>query len=47
VLRTPAAPSALTGASRPEQIRENVAAMNAAPFSAEELAKIESILSEA
>jgi L-glyceraldehyde 3-phosphate reductase len=36
--------SALIGASRPEQIEENVAALQQAEFSAEELAKIEKIL---
>jgi L-glyceraldehyde 3-phosphate reductase len=36
--------SALIGASRPEQIKENVAALNNPAFSAEELAAIEAIL---
>jgi L-glyceraldehyde 3-phosphate reductase len=44
VLRKPAVTSALIGASRPEQIKENVAAMNAADFSEEELKKIDGIL---
>jgi L-glyceraldehyde 3-phosphate reductase len=36
--------SALIGASRPEQIKENVAALNNAAFSAEELAAIDAIV---
>jgi L-glyceraldehyde 3-phosphate reductase len=44
VLRSPAVTSALIGASRPKQITENVAALNAPAFSAEELARIETIL---
>ena len=44
VLRFPAVTSALIGASRPEQIKENVAALKAAPFTSDELAQIESIL---
>ncbi len=44
VLRHAAVTSALIGASRPEQIKENVAAANAAPFSEEELKTIDGIL---
>ncbi|MBT5449437.1 MAG: L-glyceraldehyde 3-phosphate reductase, partial [Gemmatimonadetes bacterium] len=44
VLRDERVTSALIGASRPEQIEENVAALQQAEFSAEELAKIEKIL---
>ncbi len=44
VLRLPTVTSALIGASRPEQIRENAAALKAAPFSREELEKIEAVL---
>ena len=44
VLRDPVVTSALIGASRPEQIIENVKALDAAPFTAEELAAIEAIL---
>jgi len=44
VLRLPAMTSALIGASRPEQIRQNVAAASAAPLSDEELKEIESVL---
>jgi L-glyceraldehyde 3-phosphate reductase len=44
VLRFPAVTSALIGASRPEQIKENVEALKAAPFTSDELAQIESIL---
>jgi L-glyceraldehyde 3-phosphate reductase len=44
VLRKPAVTSALIGASRPEQIRENVAAMNNAAFSEDELKRIDAIL---
>jgi len=43
-LRDPRVTSALIGASRPEQIEENAAALSAAPLSPEELAKIEAIL---
>jgi L-glyceraldehyde 3-phosphate reductase len=46
VLRFPAVTSALIGASRPEQIKENVAGLKAAPFSSEELQRVEAILSE-
>jgi L-glyceraldehyde 3-phosphate reductase len=45
VLRSPAVTSALIGASRPEQIKENVAAASAAPFGDEELRGIDTILS--
>tara|TARA_R100000027_G_scaffold63770_2_gene56759 strand:+ start:6421 stop:7413 length:993 start_codon:yes stop_codon:yes gene_type:complete len=41
VLRQPAIASALIGASRPEQILENLQAVSAAPFSPEELAQID------
>jgi L-glyceraldehyde 3-phosphate reductase len=44
VLRSPAVTSALTGASRPEQIAENVAAAGSTSFTEEELASIDSIL---
>jgi L-glyceraldehyde 3-phosphate reductase len=44
VLRKPAVTSALIGASRPEQIKENVEAMNVADFSEDELKKIDAIL---
>ena len=44
VLRDERVTSALIGASRPEQIEENVAALQQAEFSAEGLAKIEEIL---
>ncbi len=44
VLRLPGVTSALIGASRPEQIKENVDALKAGPFTSEELAKIETIL---
>ena len=44
VLRDERVTSALIGASRPEQIEENVAALQQADFSAEDLAKIERIL---
>ncbi len=43
-LRLPAVTSALIGASRPEQIKENVASLNRSDFSPEELAKIDSIV---
>ena len=46
ILRQPAVTSALIGASRPEQITENAAAVHAAPFTQEELDKIEAILAE-
>jgi L-glyceraldehyde 3-phosphate reductase len=44
VLRPGAATSALIGASRVEQIEENVRALDAAPFSEEELRRIDQIL---
>ena len=44
VLRLPAVTSALIGASRPEQITENVAAMKNAAFTEGELAAIEAVL---
>ncbi len=44
VLRFPSVTSALIGASSPEQIKENVAAVKAGPFTSDELAQIESIL---
>lgn len=43
-LRDPRVTSALIGASRPEQIRENAGALSAGPFSASELAAIDTIL---
>ena len=47
VLRDPVVTSALIGASRPEQIRENVAALNAPELTEEELEKIGAILNQA
>ena len=44
VLRDPVVTSALIGASRPEQIIENVKALDAAPFTQAELDAIEAIL---
>ena len=44
VLRDPVVTSALVGASRPEQLEENVRAFNAPELSADELAEIELIL---
>ena len=44
VLRLPAVTTALIGASRPEQIKENVAALEKGVFTDEELEKIEAIL---
>ena len=44
VLRDEVVTSALIGASRPSQILENVKALEAAPFTQEELAQIEAIL---
>ena len=44
VLRDPVVTSALIGASRPEQIVENVQALASAPFTQEELAKIDEIV---
>lgn len=46
VLRDEVVTSALIGASRPEQIIENVAALDSAPFTQEELAMIDSILNQ-
>lgn len=43
-LRDPVVTSALIGASRPEQILENLKAFDAAPLSAEEIARIDDIL---
>lgn len=45
VLRDPRVTSALIGASRVSQIEENVAALQAAPLTAEELQRIDAILS--
>lgn len=44
VLRDPRVTSALIGAGRAEQIEENVAALEGAPFSAEELKRIDEVL---
>jgi L-glyceraldehyde 3-phosphate reductase len=44
VLRPGAGTSALIGASRPEQIEQNVRAMDRAEFTAEELREIDRIL---
>ena len=44
VLRDGRVTSALIGASRPEQIRENIKALQFADFSAEELQAIDAIL---
>jgi L-glyceraldehyde 3-phosphate reductase len=44
VLRLPAVTTALIGASRPEQIKENASALNKGPLTEEELAAIEAIL---
>jgi len=41
VLRDPRVTTALIGASRPEQLRENVAALARLDFSAQELAEID------
>lgn len=46
VLHNPAVATVLIGASRPEQIVENVACINNLEFSAEEIAEIEEILAE-
>ena len=46
VLRDRVVTSALIGASRPEQVEENVRALSNPPLSPEELAEIETILSE-
>jgi L-glyceraldehyde 3-phosphate reductase len=45
-LRDERVTSALIGASRPEQVEENVAALGAGPLSAEELAAIDKVLAE-
>jgi len=44
VLRQPAVTSALIGASHPSQLEENIKALNAAPFSDDELAAIDRAL---
>ena len=44
VLRDPVVTSALIGASRPEQILENLRAFDAPALSADELAEIDAIL---
>ena len=46
VLRDPVVTSALIGASKPEQILENVQCLNAGPFTQEELDRIDRILAE-
>ena len=46
VLHNPAVATVLIGASRPEQISENVACINNLEFTAEEIAEIEAILAE-
>ena len=46
VLRDPVVTSALIGASRPEQILENVSALDSAPFSPGELDRIDRILAQ-
>lgn len=46
VLRAPVVTSALVGASRPEQLRENVRALEAPPLSGAELAEIDAVLTE-
>jgi L-glyceraldehyde 3-phosphate reductase len=45
VLRQKTVTSALIGASRPQQILDNLAALNATPLSAEELARIDAVCS--
>lgn len=45
-LRTSAVTSALIGASKPEQILENIKALEAAPFTTEELNRIDQILAQ-
>ena len=47
VLKDPVVTSALIGASRPEQLEENVRALSFPPLSQEELAEIENILTDA
>ena len=42
-LRTPVVASALIGASRPEQLDENIAAVNGPAFTTEELARIDEL----
>ena len=44
VLRDDTVTSALIGASKPEQILDNVRALEAAPFTAEELTEIDAVL---
>ena len=44
ILRLPEVTSVLVGASRVSQIEDNVAALSAAAFSAEELAAIDRVL---
>lgn len=44
VLRDPVVTSALIGASRPEQILENIEAVHAAPFTEDQLSRIDAIL---
>ncbi len=46
VLRSPAVTSALIGASRPEQIIDNIEALKGKPFTAEELASIDKALED-
>nr|MCR4884010.1 aldo/keto reductase [Clostridiales bacterium] len=46
VLRDPVVTAALIGASKPEQILENVQCLNAGPFTQEELDEIDQILAE-
>lgn len=46
VLRDSVVTSALIGASRPQQVLDNVQAVHGLPFTAEELARIDQILSE-
>ena len=43
VLRDPVVTSALIGASRPAQLDENLAALEGAPFDADELARIDTL----
>ena len=47
VMRDDVVTTALVGASRPEQLEENVRALDYPPLTAEELAEIETILAEA
>lgn len=46
VLRDSTVTSALIGASKPEQITENVRALDAPPLTAEELSRIDAILEQ-